>query len=174
MFPSGTKTLPASAAEFSKLIEESLREAADGKIDINISKRDLIEVLKSCASIEAERRGITIEHVDLVLEARGPRSIATVVDLGVRKAFFSAKIKIAGLLEIDDQLVAKLSDLSCQGEGVVGSLACGAITPFLQRANDRSFPLMTRPMGEVQLHDVQMITTGDQISLHARFGSGAA
>jgi hypothetical protein len=174
MVPSRPNTLPASVAEFSDLLGKSLRAAVDGKIDVSISKRDLIEALKSCASIEAERRGITIEHVDLALEARGPQSIAAIVDLRVRKAFFSAKIKIGGTLEIDDQLVANVSDLSCHGNGVIGALACASLRPFLERANDRSFPLMTQPMGEVQLHDVQMTTTGDQISLRARFGSGAA
>ncbi len=126
-----------------------LQRAADGKIDINISKRDLVKLLTNFAHIEAETRGITIEYVDLVLEARGPRSIAAVVNLRVRKAFFSAKIKIAGNLEIDDQLVAKLSDLSCKGEGAIGSLVCGVLTPFLQRANNRSFPLMTLPKTKI-------------------------
>ncbi|MEY2480761.1 MAG: hypothetical protein QOI04_1688 [Verrucomicrobiota bacterium] len=149
-----------------------LQRAADGKIDINISKRDLEDVLTALARAEASKRGVAIEHVDLVLETRGPRSIGAVVNVAVRKAFFSAKIKIAGHLDIDDQLLAKLSNLSCKGEGAIGSLACGVLTPILQRANNRSFSLIALPMGEVQLRDVQ-IAAGDQISVQARFGSRA-
>jgi hypothetical protein len=149
-----------------------LHRAGDGKIDINISKRDLERVLITLARDEARKRGVTIENVDLVLESRGPRALSATVDLRARKSFFSATIKIAGNLEIDEQLSAKLSNLSCKGEGAIGSLACGVLAPILERANNRSFSLMALPIGEVQLRDVQ-ISAGDQISVQARFGSRA-
>ena len=149
-----------------------LHRAGDGQIDINISKRDLEQVLATLAREEARKRGVTIEHVDLALESRGPRALSAIVDLRARKSFFSATIKIAGDLAIDDQLSAKLSNLSCKGEGAIGSVACGVLAPILERANNRSFSLMALPIGEVHLRDVR-ISAGDQISVQARFGSRA-
>ena len=103
------------------------------------------------------------------LRARGARSVAANVRLQARKFLFRANVDISGQLDITDDFVAKVSQLKCRGDGAIGSFACGLLEPHLKRLDGHSFPLMSLPLGEVQLHDVR-ITVADTVEITADFG----
>jgi hypothetical protein len=51
-------------------------------------------------------------------------------------------------------------------------MACGILKPYLQKFDGREFPLMSLPLGEIRLRDMQL-SVGDQLCVTAEFGSPA-
>ncbi len=150
-----------------------LQRAENGRIAISIQQRDLEMLISAIAKTEAAKQGVAIESVQLKLTNRGERSLGAEVRLQARKLFLNANIRIAGLLEIDEQLVARVSRLTCEGDGAIATLACGFLTPQLQKLETREFPLLALPLGEVRLRDIKL-NVADGIVVTAEFGSGTA
>jgi hypothetical protein len=150
-----------------------LHRAADGAIALSTSVSDLETAIAEVAKIEAGKQGVAIDDVQLSLRSKSSRSLAAEVRLRARKSFLGAAIRITGQLDLDEQLNAKISGLDCLGDGVMAGVACGLLKPHLQKLNGRSFPLMSLPLGEVRLRDVQL-AVGERLSVTAEFGSAAA
>ena len=151
----------------------SLQRADKGRIAIAIAQRDLEWLIDKIAKIEAGKQGVAIERVQLNLTSRGPRSLRAEVRVQARKLFIRALIRIAGVLEIDEQFVAHISNLTCDGEGAIATVACGVLAPHLQALQNRNFPLLALPLGEVQLRDVSL-NVSDGIEVTAEFGAVSA
>jgi hypothetical protein len=147
-----------------------LHRATDGQLAISISQKDLETMIGEIAKTGARKQGVNIEDVRLTLTPRGPRSMECEVQLRARKLFVRATIQIAARLEIDDQLVARIFDLTCTGEGAIANLACSVLAPHLQKLSGRDFELMALSLGEVQLRDVRIEAAG-AIKISAEFGS---
>jgi hypothetical protein len=147
-----------------------LQNAAEGRVEISVAVSDLEALLAEVAKSEAGKQGVNIESVALSLRSQTPRSLAAEIRLRARKLFLSASVRITGQLDLDERLTAKLSGLDCTGEGAIASVACGVLKPHLQKLEGREFPLMSLPLGEVRLRDVQ-IAVGDKLSVTAEFGS---
>jgi len=126
-----------------------LQDASEGKVEVGIALADLEALVLAGAQTEAARQGVTVEEVQIELGARGDRALDVV--------------------EIDEQLKARLSGLECAGEGPLGTLACGFIAPHLERFNDREFSLLALPLGEVKLRDVR-VAAGNELRVRAEFG----
>lgn len=147
-----------------------VRKAREGHIVISAAQLDLERIIGEMASIQAGRKGVSVENVRLALRARGARSLAADVQLQARKFLLRAKIDIYGQLDITDDFVARISHLKCKGDGTLGSLACGVLEPHLQRLDGSTFSLMSLPLGEIQLRDVR-IAVADTVEITADFGS---
>ena len=149
-----------------------LHNAADGHIEISASPSDLEALIAEVAKAEAAKHGVTIDSVQLTLHSKSSRSLAAEVRLRAKKLFLSASIRITGQLDLDEELNARISGLDCTGDGAIASVACGVLKPHLQKIDGREFPLMSLPLGEVRLRDVQL-AVGDRLSVTADFGSAA-
>jgi hypothetical protein len=149
-----------------------LHQASNGHIEISLAVSDLEALIAKVAKAEAGKRGVNVESVELSLRARSPRSLAAEVRLHAKKMFISASLIVTGQLDLDEQLNAKISGLNCTGDGAVASVACGILKPHLQNLEGREFPLMSLPLGEVRLRDVQ-IAVNEKLSGTAEFGSTA-
>lgn len=147
-----------------------LHNAATGHIEISVSPSDLEALIAEVAKAEAGKHGVSIDSVHLMLRSKSSRSLAAEVHLHAKKLFFSASIKITGQLDLDEELNARISGLDCTGDGAIASVACGVLKPHLQKIDGREFPLMSLPLGEVRLRDVQL-AVGDRLSVTADFGS---
>ena len=147
-----------------------VRRAREGHIVISAAQLDLENAIGKMASEQAGRKGVSVENVRLALRARGARSLAADITLQARKFLLRAKIDIYGQLDITDDFVAKISHLKCKGDGALGSIACSALEPHLQRLNGSTFPLMSLPLGEIQLRDIR-IAVADTVDITADFGS---
>jgi hypothetical protein len=150
-----------------------LHRAANGRIAISISQEDLETLSSDIATTEAAKQGVVVEEVHLTLTSSSARSFGIEVRLRARKLFLRASIRIAGRLELDEQLVARISNLTCTGEGAIATLACNVLNPYLRKLDGREFPLMALPLGEVQLRDVKL-DTADGIKVIADFGATAS
>lgn len=143
-----------------------------GHVVISAAQLDLENAFGEIARQEARKNGITIEQTRMSLRARGPRSISADVRLDARKLLFRAKIDISGQIHVDDEFVARISNLKCKGDGTIGSIACSVLEPHLRRLDGHSFSLMSLPMGEVKLRDIR-IAVADTVEITADFGSAA-
>ncbi|MFL6589033.1 MAG: hypothetical protein ACJ8M4_02555 [Chthoniobacterales bacterium] len=147
-----------------------LHNAAQGRIDISTAIADLESLIGEVVASEAGKHGVAVDKVQLSLTSNGPRSLAAEVRLRGRKLFMSASLRIAGAVDLDDKLNARVSGLDCTGDGAIASVACGILKPQLQKIDGRVFPLMSLPIGEVRLRDVR-IATGEKLSVTAEFAS---
>ena len=149
-----------------------VKTVRDGHLRISATQLDLENAIGELARREARKHGITVEQVRLALRARGARSLSADVRLQARKFLLRANIDISAQLDVDENFVAKISTLTCKGDGAIGSLACGALDPHLRRLDGRSFSLMSLPLGELQLRDVR-IAVADTVEVTADFGTVA-
>ena len=147
-----------------------LQKARDGHIVISAAQLALEEAMTRIGGREARRHGIAIEQVRLSMRARGRRSLCADIRVQARKLLFRTSIEIYGQLDIDDDFVAKISQLKCKGDGAIGSLACNALEPYLQQLNGKTFSLKSLPLGEIQLRDIH-IAVADTVALTIDFGS---
>lgn len=148
----------------------TLQRAHEGSIAISAATRALEAAITEVAKSEANKHGVTIDEVRLSARSSGARAISVEARVRARKMFLGAAIRVAGHLEIDDELNAKVSGLTCDGEGAIAAVACGVLRAQLQKIDGRAFSLLALPLGEVRLHDVQ-IAAGETVSIQAQFGS---
>ncbi|HEY2799481.1 MAG TPA: hypothetical protein VGI85_02730 [Chthoniobacterales bacterium] len=150
-----------------------LQDAAEGSIEISLTVTDLEALVLVGVKAEAAKQGVTIEAVQIKLHSRTERALDVEVQVRAKKLFLSAAVRISGRAEIDEQLIARLSQLRCDGEGTLGTLACGVLAPQLQRFDGRQYSLMALPLGELKLREVR-ITAGQELRVTAEFGHAAA
>ncbi|MFN2475441.1 MAG: LmeA family phospholipid-binding protein [Chthoniobacterales bacterium] len=147
-----------------------LKSAAEGEVEVSVSKDALERAIASVATSEAGKHGVSIDQVRLTISTRSERGVDAEVQLRGRKLFFSTVIRITAKLDLDEQLNARVSGMRCNGEGAIGALACNVLAPHLQAVDGRTFPLMALPLGEVRLRDVRL-AAGERITVTAEFGS---
>ncbi len=150
-----------------------LKNAAEGSIEIATPMADLEALLRAEGKAAAAQQGVAVEDVRIKMHTRSERSLDVAVQVRAKKLFLSATVRINGRLEIDEQLNARLSGLQCAGDGKLGSLACGFLSPHLQRFNNRAFPLAALPLGGIKLRDVR-IAAGADLRVTAQFGEAPA
>jgi len=143
-----------------------------GHFALSVAQLDLENAIRQVVEKEAAKQGITIEETRVSMRARGLRSLAADIRLRAKKFMFRTNIDISGQVDIDDSFNARISNLKCRGDGTIGSLACGALEPHLQKLNGRAFSLMSVPLGEIKLRDVR-IAVADTVDITADFGSAA-
>jgi hypothetical protein len=144
-----------------------------GHVVISAAQLDLENAVGEIAKREARKNGISIEQTRMALRARGPRSISADVRFDARKLLFRAKIDISGQIHVDDEFVARVSNLKCKGDGAISSIACGVLDPHLRKLEGQEFSLMSLPLGEVKLRDIR-IAVADTVEITADFGSTVA
>ena len=148
----------------------SVEAATDGKLHISTTPANLEAAIAAMAKQEAAKQGVVIDAVHLTLRQKGDRSVAAEVQLRARKLFLSASIRINGELDCDEHLNARISGLKCSGDGAIATLACGILGPHLRQLDGREFSLLSLPLGEIRLRDLQL-TVGERLAVTAEFGS---
>lgn len=149
-----------------------IAEAKEGRVAVDISKRDIDALLLSAARKSAQQQGVQVVETNLTLNQPEPRTIAVEARVKAKKLFVTAVVTIRGRASINQELAATLSNLSCTGEGMLGSMACGVLQPKLDQYNNRTFPLTALALGEIRLSDVN-VSVGDTIRVTASFGSSS-
>jgi hypothetical protein len=146
-----------------------VQDAASGHVEVAVPRTDLEALILAGAKAQATKQGVTVESVRIEMNSRSERAIDLVVHVTAKKLFLNAAIRISGSLAIDEQLNARVSGLECNGDGPLGNIACGFITPHVARFDGRDFSLMALPLGEMKLRDLR-IAAGDALRVTAEFG----
>lgn len=146
-----------------------LSYAEHGTIEVSLAKSSLESLVAALARKAAAKKEVPIERTEVEINADGPRSLTFLARVAARKMGFSVEINVTGRLEIDESLTARLSDLDCNGEGIVNAGACELLRPQLAKADGLTIPLAALPIENVKLHDVRL-QVGDHIRIEAVFG----
>ena len=147
-----------------------LHKARDGHLVISAAQLDLEETIGRIGGERARLWGVDLERVRLAMRARSRRSLAADVQIWAKKFFTRAKIDIYAQLDISNEFVLKISQLKCKGDGKLGSFACAALQPLFAKTMEKSFPLKSIPLGEIQLRDIH-VAVADTVELTVDFGS---
>jgi hypothetical protein len=78
-------------------------------------------------------------------------------------------VTFAGRVDVDDRLVARLSELDVAGEGMMVALAVNMVRGRVTALEGKEFPLTAFALGGVRLRDVQL-QVGDELTVTAAFG----
>lgn len=146
-----------------------LTDAEDGEVAAKIKKKDIEALALEAATIAAKQQGVTIQELDLDLTSSGTRSVAADVRVKAKKMMVSGVLRIAGAAEVDDELNATLSGLTCTGEGMIGNAAAGFLQKHLKAYDGRQIPLMAFSLGDVVLRDLDLSINGS-VEVSAAFG----
>ena len=141
-----------------------------GILKLEISRADLETLILARATIAAAQQGAKITGLELKLTPRGERSLAIEVRVHAKKMMMAGVVCISGHVDIDDRLTARLSQMSCEGEGVAGKIAAGFLTPKIKQVDGRSFPLADESLNGLRLRDLR-ITRVDPVQVVAAFGT---
>jgi hypothetical protein len=147
-----------------------LHRAQEGTIRFEISRAAVETMIMSAASKLAEKQGVRVDSARLELTQHRPRAVEGKLTVSAHKLIFHPVLTLAGTLAIGDDFVATVSNLKCNGEGPIASLACAAINPAFSRIEQRTFPLSALPLGEIQLRDLALDAAHDKLVVRARFG----
>ncbi len=146
-----------------------LHAADSGRVNVSAAKADLENLISSLAKREAGRHAVAIEDLELQFNPSGPRAIDGMVRFRARKLFLSGIIRVGARLSVDEKLCACLSEISCAGDGTIGTLACNLLRPHLQRLDGRQVDLAALPIGDIALRDIEIIAD-DKLGITAQFG----
>jgi hypothetical protein len=147
-----------------------LTDAKGGKVDARISKDDIEALLTEAAGVAAKQQGIKIQDLELDLKKAGPRAVAADVRITAKKLMMTGTIHITGRLDIDDELNATVSELDCEGEGMIGTAAAGIVKKKLKPYDGVTVPLMAFSLGDVALRDLKIDLKKD-LHVTAAFGA---
>jgi hypothetical protein len=148
--------------------------AKDGRVVARISQSELRTLVTAKATAAAGAKGVQIESIDWTLTPLGPRSVRLDATAGVAtKALFKTirgAVNFTGRVDIDERLVAKLSELNISGEGMMIAMAVNMVRGKITAMEGREIPLTTFAFGGVRLRDVQL-QVGEELAVAAAFGS---
>jgi hypothetical protein len=149
----------------------TLDRVNDGKLDLSAKCGDLEKALLAAGEAAARSKGAEVKSVELTLQNETPRALAVRAVVTAKAMFFTTTVTISGLVELDEQLNARLRDLHCEGDGMVGKMAAGALRPQFEKLQQRVIPLGQAVAG-FAVTDVTL-TGGDALRIRASFRSVA-
>jgi hypothetical protein len=147
-----------------------VHNARDGQLVLSAGQLGLEEAIARIGGAKARLWGVELEQVRVAMRARSRRSIAADIQIWAKKFFTRAKIDIYVQLDITSEFIVKISQLKCKGDGKLASFACAALQPLFARTMEKSFPLKSIPLGQIQLRDIH-IAVADSVELTVDFGS---
>jgi hypothetical protein len=146
-----------------------LTDADEGHVDVNVAKADLQSLALAAASLAAKEQGVTIQDVNVDLKSEGKRAVSATVRVKAKNMMVSGVVNLAAKVVVDDELNATISDLSCTGEGMIGTMVAGFVQPKLKEYNGKKIALMAFSLGDLALRDLKIdVKSG----LHVTAGFG--
>jgi hypothetical protein len=149
---------------------------ADGRFEAEVAQSGLESVLLGAIREAAEKQSVTIRTAQLTLNQHaGPRTLVAVVRVEASKRLgpfpVSGAFLVTARLDVGEDLVARVSELACEGEGKLATFVAPLIAQRLRQFNHHQIPLAAIPLGDIRLRDLHVGVTHDSLQLHAVFGT---
>lgn len=146
-----------------------MTDAADGVLDFDASTADLEKLTLAMAKAGGAKRAIRVRDVKLKFEQLGQRSLRVEMYVGAVVGFVPAGLRFTARVDVDEAMNATLSDLTVDGDDVLGPLVVPFVRPQFQKLNGKTRPLLGFPNPATKLKDVRIIV-GPRVMLKAAFG----
>jgi len=144
--------------------------ATDGQLRVSVTKAAVEAIALAEANKAAAAQGVQVKEVQVTWQSQGPRSLSLEIQVKAKKGFFpTAAVRVRGRLDVDGSLVARLSALSVEGEGMVGNLAAGLIRPKLLQAEGMNKSLLALPLDALKVTGVTLVASPDRLTVEGQF-----
>lgn len=147
-----------------------LNDAKNGRMTFETSSRDVERLLLAAARKGAGAYGLSVDATRLKMTVDDGRTVRIDLKLSARVGFVPAGLRFRARVDIDDRLDARMTQLSCTGDEILGPLISGLIQPFLKKYEGKTRPLMNFPATAMRLRDIH-IDADQTIRVSAEFGS---
>ncbi len=142
-----------------------MSDASSATVRMSVSRADMEAIMVEAANRVAGP--VRVRKVNIHLQAlHDGRTVLWELTLDTRVAFLPAILHIKGRADIDASMDATLSDMSCQGDDVLGPLMAKLVWPALGKYEGKTRPLMTFGQGGLRVVDAH-VTSGDMFTLEA-------
>jgi hypothetical protein len=149
----------------------TLSGAQDGRISMEVSRKDIDDLLLKSARDSAGKYGVAVDRVKLKLDVVENRSLRVDLKINVRVGgLLPAGLRFKARLDVDEQLNGKITKLTCDGDQLLGPLISGIINPQLSKYEGKKRPLVGFVFGKMRLHDLT-IEADDSFRVNAGFGN---
>ena len=142
-----------------------------GTLDLSAQKSDLEAALFALGQTAAKSKGAELQSVALTIASESARTLAIRAVITAKAMFFTTTVTVSGKLTVDDHLDARLTALDCEGDGMIGKMAAGALRDQFQKLESKVIPL-GRALSGVALRDLTL-SGGDSLRIHGIFGATA-
>jgi hypothetical protein len=148
-----------------------LSDADHGTLRFDASFDELNKLILAMARQEASPYGVTVNDTNfqLTTDATG-REMTARLRLQTTFCFLPAGMSFSAHVKVDDGMNARLSNLQCDGDEVLGPIIVGLLRPFLAKYEGKTRPLIGFPTPNIQLRDVSVIAD-NSVHLTATFSS---
>jgi hypothetical protein len=147
----------------------TLSQASDGHIAVQLDHEHLESAILFIAKKLAASSGVAIISVTTMLSSISPTTVDVKLNITAKK-FVTAQLRITGRLSVNERMVATASNLTADGDGMVGNIAVSFIRPHLTKLNGTPLPLLAFSLGSVKLRSIN-VATDDGLRITAEFGS---
>lgn len=148
-----------------------IERAESGSLELAMKREDIESALRAAGHKAAQAKGAEVKSVDVTLQGETPRSLNARVVITAKAMFMTTAITVSGRIEVDAEMNARLRDLRCDGEGMIGNMVAGLIRPQFSQLEQRVIAL-GRLVPGITIHDVTL-SGGDELRLRAKFRATA-
>lgn len=149
----------------------ALAGAEDGKVSLEVSKKDIDRLLLQSARDAAGKYGVAVDRTKLKLDMIDGKSLRVDLKVNLRVAgVLPAGLHFKARMDIDDQLNGRITKLTCEGDQLLGPLISSVIDPALSKYEGKKRPLVGFAFGKMKLKDLQ-IDVEDGFKVEAAFGN---
>jgi len=145
--------------------------AREGHVDCETTNQDLSAIFKASANERGKKFFLTVQKAKIQLLSDNAHNLKADLKLASRLAVVPISLHFTARVDVDGAGNARLSNLTCDGDDVAGTLITGFIRPALNDYNNKTMPLIAFPTDKIRLHDVRVQVEGDAIRIAAAFGS---
>jgi hypothetical protein len=147
----------------------TLTEMASGTFEFSTTIADIEALLLAAAKADAGKIGLNVQSVDLDIVAEDDRTLRGSLKVKTKFAFIGAGLMFTARVQIDDDMNAKLTNLKCSGDDVLGPVIIGIMRPALQKYDNREKSILSFPDPSMRLRDVR-VTVDDALHVKAEVG----
>lgn len=162
-------TLALCPASDGKTLLE-LTQSGPGRLVLSAEHSALEAALQKAVAAAAAKQGAEIKQTRLHLAARGPRGLDFRAEITAKVFVMTALLVVSGQADLDDELNLRLHHMEASGEGMIASLASGALRPRFAELEKKPIPLARLSFAGVSLRDVRL-DTSTGLRLEAQFGA---
>jgi hypothetical protein len=145
--------------------------ARDGQLQFHTTQADLSRMFTASANYRGQRYGLSVSRATLKLTSDDEHQLKA--DLRLRSVLLLMPIQLhfTARVDVQDDGVAHLSNLTCDGDDAAGWLISGIIKPSLKKYNGQTMPLVAFPSEQIKVRNLSVKLDGDDVKVAAAFGT---